>query len=361
MARDSGVDPGSIGYENGRRHKMRRLALSRSVGAISVAPSEQAVISGLVYSRLPSAPWCNLQHRQLEPRFRRDSTMLGPCPCPAPNTIESTTRGGPGGNAWSGVVCFPAGSPATSNARCEWVSGTWTIPSGVLSGVAEFGGGCSVWIGIDGTLPSSPLLQAGVAGIGGIAPYAVWEWVPDSSIIMDTFPVCYGDTVSVIIMIVHPGGSFTGAEGASIRAAVAADPSTLQLGIISMANLTQGVATSFFVGTSDPGYVLPGASAEWIVEQLSGMALPSYGQAIFADSGCGFLSTGGLRVPPVGALGDGGLSVVESFAGAEAVELKAANCQNLQILGPSGMAISEGTLLFELSPPAYVRCSALFR
>ncbi len=173
---------------------------------------------------------------------------------------------------WSGSV---ASAPPSDTFK--WVAGVWKVPfprspRGRCDGNWYFS---SAWIGIDGSLGSTDVLQAGteqdelcVAGQTQQNFYAWWEWFPAASIKIDNFPVAVGDSISCLIC----AGSTTTGE-------------------IFITNQTQNVHTAFSV-TATGTTSLTGNCAEWIVERptLSDGALaqlPDYGEVDFTESFAG--------------------------------------------------------------------------
>lgn len=155
------------------------------------------------------------------------------------------------GNCSGSVAFVPEGEVF------EWVEGEWTVPD---CAPPTAGGGdfySAARVGIDGgnvgdfANPNVDLVQAGTESdfVGGNpSVYAWFEWVPESQIRLDGFPVAAGDLMSCVICV----GTNDGETSANFF----------------LLNETTGVFTAFSIPKPEFAQFL-GNTAEWIVEAPS--------------------------------------------------------------------------------------------
>src|SRR5437899_3403709 len=191
-----------------------------------------------------------------------DPIMSGRDPLPAANT-----EFGPGD--WAGVAVQTAtlgfGEPA------KWVFAEWVVPE--VSAVDPAGYdqiAVGFWVGLDGLASlGQQVLQAGIAAYvdpglwsTDVNWYAWIEWYTDihndPAVNVANFPVTPGDTVSFLVCAPQP-----------------------DLGHITMLNRTRGHLTSVDIN-APAGTTSLGASAEWIVEQVTPV-LPNFRKVTFTS------------------------------------------------------------------------------
>jgi len=158
---------------------------------------------------------------------------------------------------WSGEVAFVGGGD-----KFEWIVGAWTVPHVYPTPGAGGTEYCSAWLGLDGD-GSGDVMQAGTEMDTDGSCYAWWEWYPNYEIQIASFPVAYGDSISLLLCN-------TGSSTAWM----------------SIGNLTSKHYTSFSF-SAPSGTTLAGNCAEAVMEAptVGGTlaALPRYGLIEFND------------------------------------------------------------------------------
>jgi hypothetical protein len=159
---------------------------------------------------------------------------------------------------WSGSVLFIGGGD-----HFTWISGAWVVPHAYAtpgSGSTEYS---SAWLGIDGD-GSSDVMQAGTETDSDGTCYAWFEWYPNYSIGIASFPVSPGDVISLVLCSTSTTTAW-----------------------MSIGNLTSKKYTNFSF-TAPSGTTLVGNCAEAVVERptVGGVLaeLPRYGEVFFDDT-----------------------------------------------------------------------------
>jgi len=235
----------------------------------------------------------DLNFRYVVPKFKELPTHVH-----GPNRrLKESSRGLVNANSsnWSGSVVFidPTKDPFV------WIFGQWTVPNAYSPNPSD--GNTyysSAWIGIDGD-GSPDVLQAGTATevTGSASPvcYAWWEWFPDFSVAINSFPFSPGDSATLLICSTGPTTAW-----------------------FSFGNLTSLQYTSFSI-TAPQGTTLIGNCAEAVVERpgVNGALaeLPRYGENFFDDttayakSGASYdIGTG----TPISMVADDGVTIIST-------------------------------------------------
>jgi hypothetical protein len=199
-------------------------------------------------------------------------------------------------NLWAGC---PIGGGSWSS-----ITGTWKVPA-AGKGIDDPPGKDGfywmyAWVGLDG-YGENELLQIGIShrvGADGQPEYWGWyEWVPKGPQTIDNWSVKRGDIVCAMVEYLKDSAGHNNA------------------GSVSLLNLTSG--QHFSLTLSPPsGVTMPGASAEWIVED-PGSGYPDYSLALFTPmtfSNCSCLSADGLKR---GIPGDGDLENIVNSKGTQ--------------------------------------------
>lgn len=163
---------------------------------------------------------------------------------------------------WCGAL-----QTASDDESFRSVSSTIVVPT--VTGPINAAYSAYAWVGIDGWHGLDNLFQAGldIKGIesddGSYYPQfrGYYEWYPEDAQFFSTdeLPLSSGDTLYVNITA-----------------------TSATTGTIYLENETQGKAQSFnFV---EPNYPLTGKYAEWIVEEFSDVAIPSFGSITFTSN-----------------------------------------------------------------------------
>jgi hypothetical protein len=177
--------------------------------------------------------------------------------------VEGNTTKSTSGN-WSGWSLI-GGSPVLNE-----VVGLWVVPS-VGSQSKSINGYMSEWVGIDGNCKCNDLIQDGTEQqyTGGKATYYAWiEFIPESEVVIQNFPVAPGDVIYAYSAVGVKNGAITG------------------LYYIANYNTKKAVSASL---TIPPKTTYAGQSAEWIVErtEVGGSftnPLPNYADAYMDDA-----------------------------------------------------------------------------
>ncbi len=181
---------------------------------------------------------------------------------------------------WTESGPYPApytlSPPSSFGPSSFWmVSGDWAVPVARQARDSCVGTlYSSQWVGIDGYVQSSDVLQAGTEadstckdGTNTPTYFAWYEWAPAGTVVIQNLPIVAGDDVQVWVWN---------------------DDATH--GHAYIANIATGdyVTLAF---TAPPGVQLTGDTAEWIVESPTGgtsfndgVSLPNYGQTVMVDA-----------------------------------------------------------------------------
>jgi hypothetical protein len=224
---------------------------------------------------------------------RHSAARVASAPAQATAPADGTT--GPNYQSystnWSGYVLandyvwtesgpYPApytlSPPSSFGPSAFWmVSGSWTVP--VARPARDTCAGTlysSQWVGIDGYVQSSDVLQAGTEadstckdGVNTPTYFAWYEWAPAGTIVVQNLPIVAGDAVQVWVWNDDPTHGH-----AYIENIATGDYVTLAL-------------------TAPPGVQLTGDTAEWIVESPTGgagfndgVSIPNYGQTVMVGA-----------------------------------------------------------------------------
>lgn len=160
---------------------------------------------------------------------------------------------------------------ATGTQKFTWVEGVWNVPDVAPPATGAGNWYSFAWIGIDGTADVTQIgtvQWVSVDSNGKLSKgcYAVYEWWPQGWIMINNFPVSFGDTVNGLICLLSP----TNAS-------------------VNLLNVTTGVHTSFDF-TPPAGTVSAENQIEWVFERpgVNGESpqLPNFGE-IYFDSAMG--------------------------------------------------------------------------
>jgi hypothetical protein len=223
-------------------------------------------------------------------RFHRPNQQLATLPA-TKNTAKTTS-----GN-WSGYSLV-GGSPAFDE-----VVGLWIVPN-ISTQFESFTGYTSTWVGIDGNCKCDDLIQDGTEQewVNGKPKYYAWvEFIPESEVVLNSFPIQPGDIISAYSEVGTKNGVITG--------------------FFYIANLStnKSVSTSLAIPKNT---TFSGLSAEWIMErtEVGGTfenPLPYYAYA-YMDNAWAYRSGSTTRI-----------------------DYLSQTNQNITMVNPSGKALSE--------------------
>jgi hypothetical protein len=169
--------------------------------------------------------------------------------------------------------------------RLRVVAGRWVVPGVSVPPESNFNGlpvdgsyNCGVWVGIDGTVGTKDVLQAGTdsvinaqnGAISGMRYYAWVEWFPANAI-SEGLAVNPGDLMSCTVCA--PMGDAT--NGSAV-----------------LFNMTTNEVATYRIDPK-PGVNLAGNVAEWIIESpglpggVGAYPLANFGQVVFTDCSAG--------------------------------------------------------------------------
>jgi hypothetical protein len=175
---------------------------------------------------------------------------------------ENTTNVSSGN--WSGWSLV-GGSPVFTD-----VVGLWVVPS-VNNQFSTINGYMSEWVGIDGNCKCNDLIQDGTEQqwTGGKATYYAWiEFIPESEVVINNFPVAPGDVIYAYSAVTTKNGVINGVY------------------YLANYNTKKAVSASLAI---PPKTTFSGQSTEWIVErtEVNGSftnPLPYYADAFMSDA-----------------------------------------------------------------------------
>ncbi|KAJ9297888.1 hypothetical protein DTO271G3_4109 [Paecilomyces variotii] len=223
------------------------------------------------------------------------------------SSITSDQRHTIDSHNWAGVALLSSALPSTPILTSVAATITVPIPASATNVQAA-----SVWVGIDGLVNESAILQTGidiVAFQGEKARYKAWyEWYPDPAIHLG-LAIEAGD---VIFMAVHSTSALTG--------------------VTIIHNESTGQSVTMTVSAPHSTATLTGQSAEWIVEDYlrggSRVSFVDFGRVNFTGTVASAIGN-----QTFGAGGDGAV-IVDMIRDNGSIVAEA------NIVGPSGVTVT---------------------